>query len=86
FWKVSDPKKFNELQDLLQQAREASGDDQQKLFGKCFDLIAEQVPLYPLMHRQVTSAWWPELLAGFKPVSTTGLYFLDAACTEKSAK
>ena len=85
FWSVSDPEKFQELQDLMQSAREASGDGQQELFNQCFDLIAEQVPLYPLMHRQVSTAWWSNLIAGFKPVSTTGLYFLDAGCTEEGA-
>ena len=70
----------------MQQAREATGDAQQELFNQCFDLLAEQVPLYPLMHRQVSTAWWPNLIAGFKPVTTTGLYFLGASCTEESAK
>lgn len=86
FWQHSDKKTFDKLQDLMQQAREATGDAQQELFNQCFDLIAEQVPLYPLMHRQVTTAWWPNLIAGFKPVATTGLYFLGASCTEESAK
>ena len=85
FWQHSDKKTFDKLQDLMQQAREATGDAQQELFNQCFDLLAEQVPLYPLMHRQVSTAWWPNLIAGFKPVTTTGLYFLGASCTEESA-
>ncbi len=76
FW-ASDPK-FAEMQSYLQEAREATGDAQQQAWNKCYDLIAEEVPLYPLMHKSVTTAWWPEKVQGFKPVSTTGLYFLDA--------
>ena len=45
-WKGTE--EWTQLQDLLQQAREASGDDQQNLWNQCFDLLAEQVPLYPL--------------------------------------
>ena len=78
FWAESDPAKFEEMQGYLQEARTSTGDTQQKAWNKCFDLIAEEVPLYPLMHKSVTTAWWPEKLQGFKPVSTIGLYFLDA--------
>ena len=49
-WK--DTEEWTTLQDLLQQAREATGDDQQNLWNQCFDLLAEQVPLYPLFHRR----------------------------------
>ena len=78
YWKESDPAKFNEMQTALQEGREKTGDAQQQAWNKCFDIISEEVPLYPLMHKSVTTAWWPEALDGFKPVSTTGLYFLDA--------
>ena len=78
YWKESDPAKFNEMQAALQEGREKTGDAQQQAWNKCFDIISEEVPLYPLMHKSVTTAWWPEALDGFKPVSTTGLYFLDA--------
>ena len=78
FWAESDPTKFEEMQGYLQTAREATGNAQQEAWNKCYDLIAEEVPLYPLMHKSVSTAWWPEMLQGFEPVSTTGLYFLDA--------
>lgn len=64
------------LQDLLQQAREATGDDQQQIWNQCFDLLSEQVPLYPLFHRDLATGYRPELIDGFKPISTTGLVFL----------
>ena len=78
FWAESDPAKFEEMQTYLQEARTSTGDTQQKAWNKCYDLIAEEVPLYPLMHKSVSTAWWPDKLQGFKPVSTIGLYFLDA--------
>ncbi|MEE8717652.1 MAG: ABC transporter substrate-binding protein [Coriobacteriales bacterium] len=70
---------WNQLQDLLQQAREATGDDQQQLWNKCFDIIAEQVPLYALFHRELATGYQADMIDGFKPISTTGLVFLDCA-------
>ncbi len=76
-WKGTDA--WTELQDLLQQAREeADTAKQQEIWNKCFDLIAENVPLYPLFHRQVATAWQADKLEDFAPISTTGLVFLGA--------
>lgn len=68
-----------QLQDLLQQAREATGDDQQELWNQCFDLLAEQVPLYPLFHRQLATGYQADMIEGFKPIATTGLTFIGAS-------
>ena len=43
----------------------------------CFDLIAEQAPLYPLFHRSVTTAYYADQLDGYEPIGTTGLNFID---------
>ncbi len=67
---------WTELQDLLQQGREASAGEQQEIWNKCFDIIAEQVPLYPLFHREVGTAYISDKLEDFAPISTTGLVFL----------
>ena len=67
------------LQDLMQQAREASGDEQQELWNQCFDLLSEEVPLYPLFHRQLATAYLADQIDGFVPIATTGLVFLDAS-------
>ena len=76
-WKGTEA--WTELQDLLQQAREeADTAKQQEIWNKCFDLIAENVPLYPLFHRQVATAWQADKLEDFAPISTTGLVFLGA--------
>ncbi|MEG0477013.1 MAG: ABC transporter substrate-binding protein [Raoultibacter sp.] len=76
-WKGSD--KFTELHKLMQSAIETSGDAQQKLWNQCFDLLADQVPLYPLFHRKVSTAFFAEKLDGYAPIGTTGLNFIDAA-------
>lgn len=66
-----------ELQTLLQQAREAADPaQQQEIWNQCFDLIAENVPLYPLFHRETGTAYMAEELEDFAPISTTGLMFL----------
>ena len=68
-----------QLQDLLQQAREATGDDQQNLWNQCFDLLSEQVPLYPLFHRQLATGYQADMIEGFAPIATTGLTFIGAS-------
>ena len=70
---------WSKLQDLLQQARVATGDEQQNLWNQCFDIIAEEVPLYALFHRQVATGYQPDQIDGFQPIGTTGLTFLDAS-------
>ena len=74
-WKGTD--EWTKLQDLLQQARTATGDDQQNTWNQCFDLLSEEVPLYPLFHRDLATAYLPDKIDGFKPIATTGLVFLD---------
>ena len=62
----------------MQQAREADSSKQQDLWNQCFDLLAEQVPLYPLFHKKVVTGYWAGLIEGFEPSPTTGLYFQNA--------
>lgn len=76
-WAGSD--EWTQLQDLLQQAREASGDDQQDLWNQCFDIIAEEVPLYALFHRELATGYQADAIDGFQPISTTGLVFLGCS-------
>jgi peptide/nickel transport system substrate-binding protein len=44
-------------------------------------LVSEEVPLYPLFHRQLPSAWDPRKLNGFKPLPTTGVSFIGVGRT-----
>ena len=79
YWAKAGDGKFDELQTLMQQAREASGADQQAIWNQCFDLIAENVPLYALFHRELATGYQPSKITGFEPISTTGLVFLGAS-------
>ncbi len=76
-WKKAEGR-FNELQTLLQSAREATGSEQQDLWNQCFDIIAEEAPLYPLFHRELATGYQADKIEGFEPIATTGLVFLGA--------
>ncbi|MFE7504690.1 ABC transporter substrate-binding protein [Promicromonospora sp. NPDC057488] len=77
-YRWDDDPRFAELQDLLDEAVRTEGDEQQELWNQAFDLISDEVPLYPLLHRQLPTAWDGARLAGFQPLPVTGLSFLDA--------
>ncbi len=76
-WKGSDS--YTEVQGLLDKAGEASGDDQVKLWHQIFDVISENVPLYPIFHRKTPTAFDPESLENFQPLAVTGLSFVDVS-------
>lgn len=76
-WKKADEATWQKMQDLLQLGRETTGEDQQEAWNACLDLIAEEVPLYPLFHREIATGYWADQLEGFVPYGTTGLMFLD---------
>lgn len=78
-WAKAGDGKFEELQSLLQQARESSGDERQNAWNDCFDLIAREVPLYALFHREVATGFRESVLGGFEAIGTTGLLLLDAS-------
>ena len=66
-----------EMAELLAEARsKTSEDEQQPLWNQCFDIIAAEVPLYPLFHRETATAWWTAQLDDYDPISATGLNFL----------
>lgn len=68
---------FAEVAELLAEARsKTSEDEQQPLWNQCFDIIAAEVPLYPLFHRKTATAWWTAQLDDYDPISATGLNFL----------
>ncbi|MGP6170418.1 ABC transporter substrate-binding protein [Microbacterium sp. A204] len=74
---------FAELDALISAGAEQQGDEQAETWGKAFDLMSEQVSLYPLFHRQLPTAWNPDVLVDFKPVPTTGLSFLGVGVAAK---
>ncbi|WP_298209066.1 ABC transporter substrate-binding protein [Ferrimicrobium sp.] len=66
-----------QLVSLLNQGAQASNASTQKeIWLKAFDLLAEQVPLYPIFHANLATGWNSNLLTNFKPITTTGLDFL----------
>lgn len=76
-YRWDDDPRFAELQTLLDSAAQATGEEQQGLWDQAFDLISDEVPLYPLLHRQLPTAWDSTALVGFEPLPVTGLSFLD---------
>lgn len=48
----------------------------------CLDIVAENVPLYPLFHRKLPTAWATDTLVDFKPLPTTGLSFQNVGTTQ----
>ena len=79
-WKGTDT--YKTVQSLLDKAASQTGDAQVKTWHQIYDLLSEQVPLYPLLHRKVPTAWNDESLVDFKPISLTGLSFLDVGTTK----
>lgn len=79
-WKGTDS--YSQVTELLAKASEQTGDEQQATWHQVFDIISEQVPLYPLFHRKAPSAWDPQTLPDFKPISLTGLSFVDVSTTQ----
>ncbi|MDO5528946.1 MAG: ABC transporter substrate-binding protein [Paracoccus sp. (in: a-proteobacteria)] len=79
-WAGSD--EYAQLTTILGEALELEGNAQQEKWNEAFDLLSENVPLYPLFHRQLPTAWNADELVGFQPVPTTGLSFLDVGVAE----
>ena len=74
---------YEKIQDLLDKGlQETDESKQQEIWNETFDVLSDEVPLYPLFHRKAPSAWDDNTLVDFKPISVTGLYFLGAGTTE----
>ncbi|MFS8197466.1 ABC transporter substrate-binding protein [Streptomyces sp. CWNU-52B] len=74
---TADAKKVVGLLDKGAQA--ASEDARRELWSQVNDIVAEQAPLYPILHRKLPTAFNADALSGFKPVPTTGLSFLSVS-------
>lgn len=82
-WAAS--KAFDTLADLLQEARATADEgEQQRLWNQCYDLIADEVPLYPLFHRETATAYFDGQLSGYDPIAATGLMFLGTTPMKES--
>ncbi|PVU82857.1 peptide ABC transporter substrate-binding protein [Cellulomonas sp. WB94] len=77
-YRWSDAPEFAQLTQLLDDGSKAQDKAaQKKIWSQIFDLISTQVPLYPLLHRKLPSAWDAKALPDFRPIPLTGLSFLD---------
>ncbi len=80
-WKGTDA--YKEAQSLFSQSIQATDETKQtETWGKMFDLLSDNVPLYPLFHRKVPTSWDASTLIDFKPISLTGLSFVGVASTQ----
>lgn len=70
-----------ELVDLMAKAGQSAPAEAKKLTADIVDLVSEELPLYPIFHRQLPSAWDAKKLAGFKPLPTTGVGFIGVGRT-----
>ncbi len=76
FWNGSEG--YKKLHAAMDKAIAAEGDAQQQAWNECFDILSEEVPLYPLFHRKVSTAVKNDVFSEYKALGTTGLSFLDA--------
>ncbi|MFJ6167916.1 ABC transporter substrate-binding protein [Micromonospora orduensis] len=76
-WNAADRKA---MADLLDKAAQTSDEAARKaLWKQALDKVADEVPLYPILHTKVVTAYDPAKLDGFSGASTTGLYFLGTS-------
>jgi len=72
---------YKEVQTKLNAAVAASAADAKGLYKDIIDIIADAVPLYPVFHRKLPTAWDGTKLKGFQPLPTTGLSFVGVGRT-----
>lgn len=80
-WKGSES--YTTVQGLLKKGIEATDKAAQKAtWGELFNVLSDNVPLYPLFHRKAPTAWDASSLVDFKPIPVTGLSFQNVASTK----
>ena len=62
---------------LDQAARSSDAAERKRLWGQVTDIIADEAPIYPILHRKLPTAWKDKALPGFTPLPTTGMSFLN---------
>lgn len=74
---------YDRVQELLQQGIEATDDAaQKKAWHEIFDIVSEELPMYPLLHRKSPTAWDEKTLVDFTPISVTGLNFVGVGSSK----
>ncbi|MCD4549256.1 MULTISPECIES: ABC transporter substrate-binding protein [unclassified Schaalia] len=82
FWKVSDPTKFEAFKAIMDEAVTLEGAAQQKKWDEALDFVSREVPVYPLFHRSLLTAYNGQKVQNFKAIGMTGLSLLGATVTE----
>lgn len=77
FWNGSDG--YGKLHELMDKAARSTGDEQQGYWNECFDLVSDELPMYPLFFRKMSTAVKKNAFGSYTPIGTTGLYFLNAS-------
>lgn len=78
-WNTSD--EWKKLNGLMSDALATSGSDQQDCWNQCFDILSEQVVLYPVLQVVTPTGSWrasaspkgESVSSGFKGIGTTGV-------------
>lgn len=79
-WKGSET--YTQMQSLLDQGLQTPEESAQlDAWHQAFDLLSDDVPLYPLFHRKTPTAYDAATLLDFAPIALTGLSFLDVGTT-----
>ena len=79
-WKGTEA--YTKLQAILDEAVQVEGDAQIAKWQEAFDLIAENVPLYPIFHRTTPTAYNNQTLVSFRSVNYPGLSVVDVGSTQ----
>ncbi len=67
---------YTDVQNKLDEAAQLDTEEAKAVHAEVVDIVSEEVPLYPLLHRQLPTAWDGDALDGFQPLPTTGLSFI----------
>lgn len=78
-WNTSD--EWKKLNGLMSDALATSGSDQQDCWNQCFDILSEQVVLYPVLQVVTPTGSWrstaspkgESVSSDFKGIGTTGV-------------
>ena len=79
-WKGAEA--YTKLQTILDAAVQVEGEAQVAKWQEAFDLISENVPLYPIFHRTTPTAYNSQTLVSFCSVNYLGLSFVDVGSTQ----
>lgn len=83
FWQESDPEAWQQLNTLIDEATQATDENEAAdKWAQAQDLLSEEVPIYPLFHRHMLTAYYPDNVEDFKPIATTGLWAVGAKATK----